>query len=61
MKENRIKRFNESEEIPNTSEGSEKSTWDDIFERLVIKGNNFEEFWKECEKIKLEYIEPIKK
>ena len=58
-----IKRFNESQENLNISDviSSESSTWDDIFERLAIKSNNFEEFWKECEKIKLEYIEPSRK
>jgi hypothetical protein len=57
-----IKRFNESQENLNISDviSSESSTWDDIFERLAIK-SNFEEFWKECEKIKLEYIEPSRK
>lgn len=39
----------------------ETTTWDDIFERLAIKSNNFDEFWEECEKIKSEYIEPSRK
>ena len=58
-----IKNFNESDENLNISNvrSSENSTWDDIFERLAIKSNNFDKFWEECEKIKLEYIEPSRK
>ena len=58
-----IKKFNELDENLNISDvrSSENSTWDDIFERLAIKSNNFDEFWEECEKIKSEYIEPSRK
>ena len=57
------KQLNEASENLNISDvrSSENSTWDDIFERLAIKSNNFDEFWEECEKIKSEYIEPSRK
>ena len=64
MKDNKnVKSFGQFNENLNISDvrSSENSTWDDIFERLAIKSNNFDEFWEECEKIKSEYIEPSRK
>ena len=55
MKDNKhIQSFNEHQENLNISDvrSSKNSTWDDIFERLAIKCNNFDEFWEECDKIK---------
>lgn len=63
MKNKIVKTFEEHTENLNISDvrSSKNSTWDDIFERLAIKCNDFDEFWKECEKIKSEYLQPSRK